>query len=228
MASGPVPRPSFLQSLAEGQQGELLESGSRKRWERGERVVRRGEPADSAIVLLGGSVKIHTTTAEGDEVVLGFSGPGDLLGEISAVRNTVRTANATAMAEVEGVVIAVSRLRSFLTRHPDATVALLDLVLGRLSVADLRRMEFAASESLARVAARLVELAERFGAPAADGAIEITLPITQEELASWSSSSLESTGRALRTLRGLKLLETSRRRMTVLDLAGLRAHGPRL
>jgi hypothetical protein len=35
-------------------------------------------------------------------------------------------------------------------------------------------------------------------------------------------------GRALRTLRGLKLLETSRRRLTVLDLDGLRAHVPRL
>jgi CRP-like cAMP-binding protein len=228
MASAAVPRPSFLQSLAEGQRRELLESGAPKRWEPGERVVRRGEPADSAIVLLDGSVKIHTTTAEGAEVVLGFSGPGDLLGEITAVRNTVRSANATAMDEVAGIVIAVSAVRSFLTRHPDATVALLDLVLGRLSVADRRRMEFAASESLARVAARLVELAERFGAPAGEGAIEITLPISQEELASWSSSSLESTGRALRTLRGLKLLETSRRRMTVLDLAGLRAHSPRL
>lgn len=179
-------------------------------------------------MLLGGSVKIHTTTVEGAEVVLGFSGPGELLGEISAVRNTVRSANATAMDDVDGVVVAVSRLRSFLGRHPDATVALLDLVLARLSVADVRRMEFASAESLARVAARLVELAERFGAPTAEGAIEIALPITQEELASWSSSSLESTGRALRTLRGLKLLETSRRRLTVRDLAGLRAHVPRL
>lgn len=190
--------------------------------------MRRGEPADSAIVLLNGSVKIHTTTAEGADVVLGFAGAGELLGELSAVRDTVRSANATAVSAVEGVAIPVASLRAFLSEHPEVTLALLDLVSARLSVADVRRMEFASSESLGRVAARLVELAERFGAACAGGAIEIGLSITQDELASWSSSSLESTGRALRTLRGLKLLETSRRRMTVLDLDGLRAHIPRL
>jgi CRP-like cAMP-binding protein len=89
-------------------------------------------------------------------------------------------------------------------------------------------MEFATSESLARVAGRLVELAERFGVKRADDSIDVALPITQEELASWSASSRESTARALRTLRGLKLIETSRRGMIVLDLEGLRSHSSRL
>jgi CRP-like cAMP-binding protein len=89
-------------------------------------------------------------------------------------------------------------------------------------------LEFAMSESLARVAGRLVELAERFGVPREGDAIDVTLPITQEELASWSASSRESTGRALRTLRDLRLIETGRRRLTVLDLDGLRSHAPRL
>ena len=171
--------------------------------------------------------KIHTTTAEGAEVVLA-SGAGDLLGEVTAVRDARRSANATAMEPVHGVVIPVPALRSFLTQYPRTTLALLDMSLSRLHVADVRRIEFATSGSLARVAARLVELAERFGAAGSGGAIEVTLPISQEELASWSASSLESTGRALRTLRGLGLIETSRRRLTVLDLEALLSYRPRL
>jgi CRP/FNR family transcriptional regulator, cyclic AMP receptor protein len=223
-----VPRPTFLQSLPEAERAALLGSGRAKRWEAGEAIARKGDRADSAIVLLAGLVKIHMTTVDGGEVVLAFPGPGDLLGEFGAVRDAVRSANATAMEAVEGVVIAVTTLRAFLKRYPGATLGLLDVALSRLQVADARRIEFATSGSFARVAARLVELAERFGTAGSQGAIEVALPISQEELASWSAASLESTARALRTLRRLGLIETSRRRLTVLDLDGLRAHRARL
>jgi CRP-like cAMP-binding protein len=178
-------------------------------------------------VLLTGLAKIHTSVG-GAEILLGLSGPGDLLGEIIAVRDSVRSATATALEPIDGVVIPVASLQAFLADHPRATLALLELALTRLYVADARRMEFATSESLARVAGRLVELAERFGVRRGDSVIEVALPITQEELASWSASSRESTARALRKLRGLRLIETNRRHLTVLDLNGLRGHTAQL
>jgi CRP/FNR family transcriptional regulator, cyclic AMP receptor protein len=221
-------RQSFMESLPVPDRQALLETGRRKAWEAGEFVMRDGETADSAVVLLTGLAKIHKTTTEGVDVVLGLSGPGDLLGEVSAVREAVRSASVTALDKVEALVLAVPDLRGFLSRHPQAALALLDLALRRLYVADARRMEFASSESLPRVTSRLVELAERFGRPLDGGAIEVALPFAQEELASWSASSRESTARALRTLRELGLIETHRLAVTVLDLERLRAHAARL
>jgi CRP/FNR family cyclic AMP-dependent transcriptional regulator len=218
---------TFLQSLLEPERVALLQTGTARQWQPTETLVRRGASADSAILLRAGLAKIHTSVG-GAEVLLALCGPGDLLGEVTAVRDSVRSATATALEPVEGVVIPVARLRAFLADHPRATLALLDLALTRLYVADGRRMEFATSESLARVASRLVELAERFGVRRGDSAVDVALPINQEELASWSASSRESTARALRTLRGLRLIETNRRRLTVLDLEGLRAHSARL
>ncbi|HWF73944.1 MAG TPA: Crp/Fnr family transcriptional regulator [Solirubrobacteraceae bacterium] len=230
MATALAPTPTFIQSLLERERVDLLATGRARRWQAAETLVRRGDRADSAIVLLAGLVKIHTSV-QGAEVLLGLSGPGDLLGEATATagaRDAVRSATVTGLEPVEGVVIAVPSLRAFLAEHPRATLALLDLALGRLYIADARRMEFATSESLARVAGRLVELAERFGVQGGDGSIDVALPITQEELASWSASSRESTARALRTLRRLRLIETYRRGLTVLDLDGLRSHTPQL
>ena len=116
----------------------------------------------------------------------------------------------------------------FLADHPRATLSLLDLALARLRAVDARLLEFASSESLARVATRLIELAEVFGMRRDGGELEVELPINQEELAQWSASSIESTARALRSLRGLGLIETHRGRLVVLDLDALRAHGVRL
>ena len=157
-----------------------------------------------------------------------LTGPGELLGEASGVRDRVRSASATAIESVEGLVIPVGSFRSFLADHQHATEALLDLALGRLHVSDVRLVEFATSDSLGRVTSRLIELVERFGTRRDRGEIELALPITQEELAHWSASSLESTARALRTLRELGLIETHRRRLVVLDLDRLRPHSARL
>lgn len=217
-----------MESLLEPDRRALLETGRRRDFQAGDALMRDGAPADSAIVLLAGLAKVHKVTSGGVDVILGLCGPGDLLGEISAVRQAVRSASVTALDPIEALVLPVPDLRGFLSRHPRAALALLDLALARLYVADARRIEFSSSESLARVTSRLVELAERFGRELKPGQLEVAMPFSQEELASWSASSRESTARALRTLRELGLIETHRLAITVLDPDRLRAHAARL
>jgi len=215
---------TFLTSLEETDRTALLGVGHRKTWKRTELLLRAGDQADHAIILIGGYVKIHLSAADGAEVVLDLSGPGDLLGEAAAFSGGVRSANATALEPVEGLRLEIRDLRDFVCSRPYVTSALLEMTLARLHAGNARRTEFATTASLARVASRLVELTERFGARGANGKIDVALPITQEELASWSASSRESTARSLRTLRTLGLIETHRRRLVVHDLDRLRAH----
>lgn len=217
-----------MDSLVASDREPLLGAGRRRTWAQGDVVVREGDRADSAIVLLVGLAKIHKSTSGGADVVLGLSGPGDLLGEMSAVRDAVRSATVTALEPIEARVLTVQEFRRFLSDRPTAALALIDLTLSRLYVADARRLEFASSESLGRVTSRIVELAERFGRPRDPAQIEVAMPFNQEELASWSASSRESTARALRTLRELGLIETHRLALTVLDLDALRLHAARL
>jgi CRP/FNR family transcriptional regulator, cyclic AMP receptor protein len=83
-------------------------------------------------------------------------------------------------------------------------------------------VEFGSSGTVARVAARLVELAEDHGQPGPGGLL-IGVPLTQVELAGWVGASREAVVRALSTLRTRGLLTTGRRAIRVLDLDGLRA-----
>ncbi|MBV8217475.1 MAG: Crp/Fnr family transcriptional regulator [Solirubrobacterales bacterium] len=222
------PHTTFLESLATDDRQALLSLGYRREWAPGSVLVRTGEGADSAIVLLAGLVKIHKMASGGEEVLFAIAGAGDLFGEMSAIHPAVRSASVTALTPVEGVVLPAPDLRSFFARHPATVTALLDLALTRLYTADMQRLEFVASDSLGRVASRLVELAERFGEALKGGAIEVPLPLNQEELASWSGASRESTARALRSLRELDLIRTQRRHLTVFDLERLRSHAARI
>ena len=132
---------SFLDSLGDDERDALIVAGQVRKWSRGDVLMRSGDRADSAILILSGLVKIYKT-AEASEVVLALRGPGDILGEITAVRDSVRAASVVALKPVSGVVISVSSLRAFLAEHSTAAIAFLELALTRLTSSDTRRMEF--------------------------------------------------------------------------------------
>jgi CRP/FNR family cyclic AMP-dependent transcriptional regulator len=127
------------------------------------------------------------------------------------------------MDPVEARVIQGADFRQFLASSTSAALLLLVSVCGRLRVSDRRQVEFVALDSVGRVAARLVELAEQFGIVGSDGRIRIDVPITQEDLAGWTGSSREAVGKALHNLRGRGWIVTGRRAITVVDLDGLRS-----
>jgi CRP-like cAMP-binding protein len=161
--------------------------------------------------------------------VLAFSGPGDLLGELSALGGSPRVATVRALESMSALAIASADFESFLNTNPRVALVILRVVIARLRDADRQQVEFAAYQTVTRVARRLVELAERYG-EASGGTIRITLPISQEELAGWAGASREAITKALRDLRAVGLIETRRRHIIVLEpeqlgqMAGLPVH----
>ncbi len=148
-------------------------------------------------------------------------GPGDLVGEFSAIDGQPRSATATALDPVEALVIRVDEFQAFLEAHARVALLLLQMLTGKLRDSDRKRIEFTAQDTVGRVTRRLVELAERFGRESELG-VRIDLSISQEELAGWASSSREATSKALSALRSRGWIEIHRRGITILDLEALR------
>ncbi len=212
---------SFLATLTSEESEWLRRAGVNRRFPGGTALFHERQPSDRVMLLIAGRVKIASTSEDGREAVLAFRGPGDVLGELSAIDGQPRSASVIAVEAVEVVVIPATDFRAFLERAPRATLWLLTRVIARLREADRKRAEFGASDTIGRVAARLIELAERYGEPT-PGGVRIDLPITQEELASWVGSSREGVNKALHTLKGLSWVETERRSITVVDMEALR------
>jgi CRP/FNR family cyclic AMP-dependent transcriptional regulator len=97
------------------------------------------------------------------------------------------------------------------------------MLIERLQDSDSARMDFAAHDVVGRVARRLVELCARFGQPCEEG-IEVTLAISQEELAAWTASSREAVVKAMRLLRELGWIANRRRSIVVRDLEALKRY----
>jgi CRP/FNR family transcriptional regulator, cyclic AMP receptor protein len=213
----------WLAALAP-EDAEALEAlGSERTYRAGVAIFHQGDEPGSVLILLEGRVKLSLIGPNGKDVIVGFAGPGELVGEVAALDGSPRSATATAVDPVRALVITRAAFEAFVASHPAAALPLLRSLARRLRLADAQRLEFAAYDVVGRVARRLLELCERHGEPGEHGTV-ITLPLSQDELAAWTASSREAVAKALHLLRELRWVETHRRQIVVVDIEALRAY----
>ena len=215
-------RPEFLACLSPADRDALEALGTVRAATKGETLLAQGQAPDRVLVLRSGRVRVVASGEDGTQSVLMFRGPGSLLGEQALFDGSPRSATVMAIEPVELLVVPASRFRAFLEARPSAAMALVSMLSARLRDSDRRLVELAAADTTGRVCARLIELCEEHGETDEDGSIHITLPLTQEDLAGWTGSSLEATAKALRQLRELGWISTGRRALTVHDVDALR------
>jgi CRP/FNR family transcriptional regulator, cyclic AMP receptor protein len=199
----------------------LARIGRRLRYRTGSIIMNEGETSGHVLLILGGRVKVSSFTEDGREMVLAVRSPGDLVGELSAIDGLPHSATVGALDAVDAVVVSASAFKEFLTAHPHTALMLLAITSDRLRDADRKRVEFGAHDAAGRVAARLVEMAERFGQETAEG-VRIDLPLSQIELAGWTGLARESVAKALRQLRTRGWVKTYRKGFLVTDISSLR------
>lgn len=214
--------PQLFDRLTPATRATVQEVGRHVRYPSGTAVMFPGQVGDSVHFLISGHVKIVAHGIGGKQTLLGLRGPGEILGEMSILDQQPRGSAVMAVDAVETFVMPAARFRAELDRAPDLAIIVMEFLVHRLRDADTKRAEYLSLDSTGRIAARIVELAERFGSGAGDGTVAIMLPMTQAELAGWAGASVESAGRALATLRKLGWIETERRRIVVRELEALR------
>jgi CRP-like cAMP-binding protein len=213
----------FLAALSDRDAIDLRALGRVRSYTAGDTIFHQGDDAGSVSILLRGRVKVTSHSAAGKEVILAFRGPGDIVGEVGAIAGSTRSSAVRALDPVQTLAVGAADFRQFLDTHAQASMNLVLMLIERLRTADEARIEFAGHDVVGRVARRLVELSERFGVPCDDG-IEVTLGLSQEELAAWTASSREAVAKAMRLLRELGWIETHRRRIVVRELESLRSY----
>lgn len=216
----------FLAELGQPHLEALRGRGWRRRFARGSVLFEEGASSEQVMIVLSGRVKISHFTADGREIILAVRGPGELLGELSAIDQEPRSATALAAEPVEALVMTVEDFQQFVATTPRAAMVLLLGLTRRLREADRKRIEFAAFDTVGRVALRLLDLADQFGEPVpgagAGGGVRITLPLSQQELAGLIGASREAVSKALQQLRKRGWIETQRRGISILDPDALR------
>jgi CRP/FNR family transcriptional regulator, cyclic AMP receptor protein len=143
-----------------------------------------------------------------------------ILGELSAVDGSPRSATAVALEPTEVDAIGIDDFREFLSANPRVSSELLRLAAERLRQASSRQLEFGATQTLTRLCASIVQMSDRYG-HTVDGRVEVVIPLSQQELAGLSGMS-RAIVKGLHQLRSLGWLSVDDRTFVVHDLAAIR------
>jgi CRP/FNR family cyclic AMP-dependent transcriptional regulator len=211
-------RGPLFEGATEQEAARLLERARRRRFDAGEVVFHAGDPADTLHLIQSGRFAARVTTEFGDIATLNVLGPGDFFGEL-ALLSPRAPRSATIVALEKGETLSVheldfGRLRTERPETADVLIAILAAQVRRLST-HLAEALYVPADT--RVRRRLLEMTEIYG----EGE-EVTVPLTQEELASLAGTSRATVNRVLREEEEFGTLRLSRGRSTVTDAAGLR------
>lgn len=195
----------------------LTRSLRRRSFHRGEVIFHQGDPGDTLHIIRNGRVKVVLPAETGDEVVLAVLGPGDCFGELALLDGGPRSASVVAMESVETWVLGRQDFLLFFRSNIEAAERLI-INLARTirrtneDVADLAFLDLPG-----RLAKKLLELAESYGQQQEGGKIiEITVPLTQEELASMIGATRPSVNKVLGLYEDQGAIQRRGRRIAIL------------
>ncbi|HEY6315689.1 MAG TPA: Crp/Fnr family transcriptional regulator [Streptosporangiaceae bacterium] len=211
----------FWTLLSIDEQNVLSGLGLPRRYQPGAILCHEGDPDTHLFILLTGWVKVLSTTTDGHAIVIALRGDGETVGEIAGETTGRRNATIQAIDTVDTLIVRYERFGSFLDTNPGADRAYRRVVTRRWNDTDALLRNRTGTSGAQRLARVLLDLADRRG-QAANGAIYLDLPLTQDELASLAGTSRATVTRALSNWRRRGFILTTQRHITIIDLGALR------
>jgi CRP/FNR family transcriptional regulator, cyclic AMP receptor protein len=176
---------SLFSGLAQDERLLLVCRAKIKRFAAGQRIFSMGEPGNSMMAVLSGSVRISIPAASGKEVVLAILQPRQVFGEIAVLDGRERTADAQALTDSQVAVLERADVLAFFERHPMQWLKIVEVLCERLRRTDNQISDLALQPVPVRLAKTLLRLAEDV-APSTKG---IEIPLSQRELGNFVGAS---------------------------------------
>lgn len=185
-------------------------------------LFNEGDPCAGMYVVESGHVRIFKTSPNGREHVLSIEGPGGSVAELPVFDGGNYPASVSAVEDSTLLFIAKQDFHALCIAHPEVALKVLRVIGTRLRrlVGIIEELSFTTVRN--RLTAFLVRMAKREGTRVAAG-IEVTLPASNQELASQIGTVRELVSRNLSRLQAEKLIQMEGRRIVIPNLKALAA-----
>jgi len=173
-------------------------------------------------VVESGNVRIFKSSAGGREQVLSIDGPGSSIAELPVFDGGNYPASAAAVDQATLIFVSKQDFQALCLTHPQVALKVLRVVGSRLRrlVGIIEELSFTTVRH--RLASFLLRLAQKEGRKTADG-LEVTLPVSNQELASQIGTVRELVSRNLSRLQAEGSVRIEGRKVTIRDTRVLEA-----
>jgi CRP/FNR family transcriptional regulator/CRP/FNR family cyclic AMP-dependent transcriptional regulator len=212
----------LLRGLPPDALATLTSIARRRTYKRGEVIFHMGDPGDTLFILESGRVKVYSYAESGEETVLAIVGPGSCFGELALIDGEPRSATVEALEPVEAVSIGRTPFQGLLQDHPQTGQFLLRVLAAKIRYLTGVVSDLAFLDLEGRLAKKLLELADEYGKPQADGVlIDIVLP--QDVLAHMVGATRASVNKLIGWYEDRGMIARRGRRIAVLQPDRLRS-----
>lgn len=173
-------------------------------------------------VVESGTVRIYKSSAAGREQVLSIDGPGSSIAELPVFDGGNYPASAAAVDQATLIFVSQQDFQALCLAHPQVALKVLRVVGSRLRrlVGIIEELSFTTVRH--RLASFLLRHAQMEGRKTADG-LEVSLPVSNQELASQIGTVRELVSRNLSRLQAEGLVKIEGRSVTIRDIKALEA-----
>ena len=200
---------------------QVLSSSVPRSVEEGGFFFLQGDPATHAYVLVEGRVKMIQITPNGQQITMRILTPGQTYAGI-ALLNPRAGYPATAQAVENSTALAwgTAHLRELVEKDPSISLNVMSLMHGYISELQERQKALVTDRVEQRIARILLKLAAQSGRKIDEGVL-IDLPITRQDIAEMSGTTLYTVSRTLNEWERSGLLEIGRERVVIREPHGL-------
>ncbi|WP_189113832.1 Crp/Fnr family transcriptional regulator [Pilimelia terevasa] len=194
----------------------VLAAAVPRTYRRGTLLFVENDPGDSLILLKRGAVAVFRTSATGERAMLSVVRPPDVLGEVSLLDGSARSASAEAIEDTHALALSRGAFMELVHSNPrilDAVMRSLGALIRRLTE---QNADHVFLDLPGRVAKTLVRLAGDTSATI------VTVELNQSQLAEMAGGSRQSVNQAIGSFAGRNWLRTEGRRIVINDLPALR------
>jgi CRP/FNR family transcriptional regulator, cyclic AMP receptor protein len=169
-------------------------------YEPGRVIFSRGDAGREIYLVLEGKVRLSVLTADGRELTFAHAGPGDIFGEIAALDGGERSAGATAITRVQGMLLAHTAFLNLVEENPQVATAAIAFLCARLRETDLRLEAIALHRIEVRLARLLLSVVRLEVPDGATSVADVELGLSQTEIALLIGASRPKTNIAMSML----------------------------
>lgn len=194
----------------------LLTDARSARYPKNSAVFTQGEEAQSFFLLLHGHVRAAKTTPAGQQIIVRYVTPGETFGVAVAIGLSHYPATATAVDDSVALAWPSATWPRLVEKYPTLGANTLQTVGARLQESHNRVIEMSTEQVERRVARALLRLAQQAGRKVEAG-IEIDFPISRQDIAEMTGTTLHTVSRILSAWESDGLVEGGRQRIVLRD-----------
>jgi CRP-like cAMP-binding protein len=201
---------------------KINESFIERGYQAGEVIYLEGSAASRLFVVADGNVKLMRHTMSGKDVLLDVLVQGEFFGSLTFGDSDRYPDSAVAQTPVCALSIEGEDFRQVLRQYPSVSLKVMEIMDRRLREAHEMVRLLSTSSVEGRLAYVLLKLGDKLG-EVEDVGLLIQMPLGRGELAELTGTTTETASRVMSHFQKMKLIQTGRQWVAILDKIGLAA-----